>query len=145
MTFWDSSAVVALLVKEPASTQVHRWFKEDSPQLVWWATELECVSAISRREREGILDIRTSTDALRRLDALARQWVEVQPLPTVRGLARRLLRVHPLRAADALQLAAALTVAEQEPNAITFVCMDRRLAEAAMREGLPTNGYGTPN
>lgn len=142
MTFWDASAVVALLVREPVSTQAHRCFEESTQQLVWWATEVECVSAISRREREGVLDLRASTDALRRLDALARQWVEVQPLHSVRSLARRLLRVHPLRAADALQLAAALTVAEQASDAISFVSMDRRLLEAATREGLPTNGWG---
>lgn len=142
MTFWDASAVVALLVREPASTQARRCFEERTQQLVWWATEVECVSAISRREREGILDLRSSTDALRRLDALARQWVEVQPLPSVRSLARRLLRVHPLRAADALQLAAALSVAEQASGAISFVSMDRRLLEAAIREGLPTDGLG---
>jgi len=49
-----------------------------------------------------------------------------------------LLRIHPLRAADSLQLAAALTVAEQEPSSLSFVCLDQRLAEAAIREGLPT-------
>lgn len=141
MTFWDASAVVALLVKEPASTQALGWFRESSPQVVWWATELECVSAISRREREGVLDFQGSAAALRRLDGLARQWVEVQPLPMVRTLARRLLRVHPLRTADALQLAAALTIADRDPRSITFLSLDRRLAEAAMREGLPTKGF----
>ena len=140
MKFWDASAVVSLLLDEPASAQAHRWFQEDPQLLVWWATELECVSAISRREREGALDLRTSAIALHRLDALARQWIEVQPVLAVRGLARRLLRVHPLRAADSLQLAAALTVAEQEPASITFVCLDQRLTEAAMREGLSTIG-----
>jgi predicted nucleic acid-binding protein len=140
MKFWDASAVVALLLDEPASAQAQRWFKEDPHLLVWWATELECVSAISRREREGVLDLRTSAVALHRLDALARQWIEVQPVLAVRGLARRLLRVHPLRAADSLQLAAALTVAEQAPASITFVCLDQRLTEAAMREGLSTIG-----
>jgi predicted nucleic acid-binding protein len=140
MKFWDASAVVALLLDEPTSAQAHRWFQEDPQLLVWWATELESVSAISRREREGALDLRTSAIALHRLDALARQWIEVQPVLAVRGLARRLLRVHPLRAADSLQLAAALTVAEQEPASITFVCLDQRLTEAAMREGLSTIG-----
>ena len=136
MRFWDASAVVALLLDEPASIQARQWFQEDPQLLVWWATEVECISAISRREREGALDLQTSSLALDRLAGLSRQWTEVQPLPMVRNLARRLLRTHPLRAADALQLAAALAVAEQEPSSLSFLCLDRRLSEAANREGL---------
>ena len=136
MRFWDASAVVALLLDEPASIQARQWFQEDPQLLVWWATEVECISAIGRREREGALDLHSSSLALDRLAGLSRQWAEVQPLPMVRNLARRLLRTHPLRAADALQLAAALAVAEQEPSSLSFLCLDRRLSEAANREGL---------
>ena len=136
MRFWDASAVVALLLDEPASIQARQWFQEDPQRLVWWATEVECISAIGRWEREGALDLHSSSLALDRLAGLSRQWAEVQPLPMVRNLARRLLRTHPLRAADALQLAAALAVAEQEPSSLSFLCLDRRLSEAANREGL---------
>jgi predicted nucleic acid-binding protein len=47
----------------------------------------------------------------------------------------RFLRVHPLRAADALQLAAAFTAAERRPSSLAFVCMDEKLLAAAKREG----------
>jgi uncharacterized protein len=47
-----------------------------------------------------------------------------------------LLGRHPLRAADAAQVAAALLIAPSDPSQLTFVCLDARLAEAAEREGL---------
>jgi hypothetical protein len=60
----------------------------------------------------------------------------VLPAAARRDEAMRLLRVHPLRSADALQLAAALAGADGEPSAREFVCLDARLADAAAREGL---------
>ena len=62
---------------------------------------------------------------------------EVLPADSVRASAQRLLRVHPLRAADSLQLAAALLACEQDPPSLELVCLDDRLAEAAGREGFP--------
>jgi hypothetical protein len=62
------------------------------------------------------------------------------PLEPVRGLGRRLVRVHPLRAADALQLAAALVACEGDPSSLVMVTLDARLSEAARKEGLATLG-----
>ena len=73
--------------------------------------------------------------ALERLDSLAEGWNEVQPVAAVRITARRLLRVHPLRTADALQLAAAVVAAEGVPASLDLVTLDDRLAAAARREG----------
>jgi hypothetical protein len=53
----------------------------------------------------------------------------------VRRTAERLLRTHPLRAADALQLAAALIAADHDPTSLAIVCLDERLRVAARREG----------
>ena len=109
--------------------------EEDPVMCVWWATEVECVSALARLEREGFLTEAAISTALERLDALAESWNEVQPVAAVRGTARRLLRVHPLRAADAFQLAAAVVVAEGQPKSLEVVTLDDRLAAAARREG----------
>ena len=73
--------------------------------------------------------------ALARLDELRRAWAEVEALAAIRRTARRLLRVHVLRAADAVQLAAALAAADGRPDLLLFVCLDQRLNEAAQREG----------
>jgi predicted nucleic acid-binding protein len=103
--------------------------------LVWWATPVECASAIARRERDGSLPGPDVLAALEQLDALAAAWLEILPSAQICAMARRLLRLHPLRAADALQLAGAVIAAEHEPRSMDFVCLDDRLAEAASREG----------
>jgi predicted nucleic acid-binding protein len=135
--FWDTSAIVPLLVGERASAAVLAALADDPQVVAWWGTETECVSAIARLERDGALESAGATAALRRLDALAATWHEVQPVPVLRRTSIRLLRVHPLRAADALQLAAATVVAEGHPATLPFVTLDLRLAEAAEREGFP--------
>ncbi len=135
MRYWDSSAIIPLTVTE-ASTDAMRVIAEEDPVMcVWWATEVECVSALARLERDGALTDTALTGALERLDLLAESWNEVQPVVAVRSVARRLLRVHPLRAADALQLAAALIAAEGQPASLGIVTLDERLAAAARREG----------
>jgi predicted nucleic acid-binding protein len=98
---------------------------------------VECVSVLTRLEREGSLTGPSLVDGLRRLDGLASAWSEVQPMALVRQTAIRLLRVHPLRTADALQLAAAIAAAEDHPATLPFVTLDERLAQAAEREGFP--------
>jgi hypothetical protein len=109
---------------------------QDPKVVVWWGTPVEIYSAIARQERAGQLGPVEATAALLALEALAEGWLEVQPSSQVRKTAQRLLRVHPLRAADALQLAAALTAIEERFAGGTFVCLDDRLADAARREGL---------
>ena len=93
------------------------------------------MSALARLEREGALTDSAMTGALERLDLLAESWNEIQPVAAVRSAARRLLRVHALRAADALQLAAAVVAAEGQPASLAIVTLDERLAAAARREG----------
>lgn len=135
MRFWDSSAIVPLIVAEAGTDSMQAIAGEDPVMCVWWGTEIECVSALARLEREDALAETAMIAALERLDVLAEAWNEVQPVAAVRGVARRLLRVHPLRAADALQLAAAVVAAEGVPASLDLVTLDERLAAAARREG----------
>ena len=135
MKYWDTSAIVPLLISEPATAALTANYELDPDMLVWWGTDVECVSAIARVEREHLVPSATVSGALARLDALAAAWQEVQPSATVRRVAVRLLRVHPLRAADSLQLAAAIVAAENDPSSLPLVTLDARLAHAAEREG----------
>ena len=136
MRFWDSSAIVPLLLDEELSGSVNTEYRRDPEMVAWWGTGIECASAIARRERDGRIDGRTTAAAIERLDLLGAAWLEMHPTVPIRRTAIRLLRVHPLRAGDALQLAAALTAAEGDPSSLAFVTLDDRLADAAAREGL---------
>jgi predicted nucleic acid-binding protein len=135
MKFWDSSAVIPLCLKEPASDIVKYIAEKDEDFVVWWTTRIECVSAMARRRREGVLPTHAERQARAVLTALTGEWSEIQPAELVRHRAERLLMVHSLRAADALQLAAALIWTEEATSGAEFVCLDQNLREAAMREG----------
>lgn len=131
MRFWDASAVVPLVVPERRADLLLERLRADRGMVVWWGTRVECTSAIRRRERAGI-DI---GDAPRLLGQLATESVEMQPSEQIRVTAERLLAVHPLRAADALQLAAAIAWRRDLTRSAGFVCFDERLRDAAAREG----------
>ena len=134
MRFWDTSALVPLLLEQPATAHVRGMLEVDPEIAAWWGTPVECASAAARLRREERL---SAVDESRVLDLLGRlqdSWLEVLPSQEVRTQALRLLRVHSLKAADALQLAAARMWAGDDPGA-TFVTLDERLALAARLEG----------
>jgi predicted nucleic acid-binding protein len=129
--------MVPLIFAEARTADAQAEYDRDPEMLVWWTSEVECVSALMRRERDGSLGGALLAEALQRLPSLSASWRQIEPGSRIRQTAIRLLRVHPLRAADALQLAAALAVAEDQPQSLPFVTLDARLAQAAEREGFP--------
>ncbi|MCY4507758.1 MAG: type II toxin-antitoxin system VapC family toxin [Acidobacteria bacterium] len=136
MRYWDASALVPLIVAESDSERVRGWLAEDDHVITWVWTRTEVTSAIERRTREGLLSRRQRRELLDRLGTLADGWDEVTDVLAVRSRAEALLARHPLRAADAGQLGAALLVQEQLAGPLTFVCRDQRLLTAADVEGL---------
>jgi hypothetical protein len=134
MKFWDSSAVIPILVMEATTPIVSEILVQDRQMHVWWATEVECVSTLARLERENVAPSIIEA-ALDRLAALREDWSEIAAGAGVRDTAKRLLRVHALRAADSLQLAAASVLADGDPGSVTVVSLDDRLRDAARREG----------
>jgi len=135
MKFWDSSALVPLLIEESSTEIVRRVLREDRSIVAWAGSAVEVTSAVWRRVRDGQLGEEPARVALSGLEELERVWTAVEDLDRVQSRARRLLAVHPLRAADALQLAAALVVCDERTRALGFVTLDQRLADAARREG----------
>jgi hypothetical protein len=133
--FWDTSGIVPLCCHQPASSQANRNARLYGNQLVWWAAPVEAVSAINRLMREGALTAEQVRQALHRLDYLRRRWSEIQPTEELRTHAERLLRPHSLRAADALQLAAALVWCNNRPRGRHFIGADNALLGAAETEG----------
>ncbi|MCY7302951.1 MAG: type II toxin-antitoxin system VapC family toxin [Thermoleophilia bacterium] len=142
MRFWDSSAITPTFVEEPSSGKMRALVEDGSTVGVWWGTIVECTSAVARRERSGDLTPEDALDALVTLDRLAEEWAEIPPTDRLRDDARRVIRVHDLRAADAYQLAAARAACDDHPETLPFVTLDDRLALAASREGFPVLGLG---
>jgi predicted nucleic acid-binding protein len=136
MKFWDSSAILPLILQEAESDVVRELFRED-PQIVTWGwTRVELTGAVERRAREGGVTRAQRRELLDRIGRFAESWDEVTAFQAVRTRAIALLARHPLRGADAGQLGAALLVAEQALPGFAFVSLDRRQSEAAEREGL---------
>lgn len=135
MRFWDTSALVPLLLKESTASPAETLLREDPDPALWWGSAVECTSALTRNMREGRLSEEGFQMCLAVLQALRAVGLKVGPSDELRGRAMRLLTAHPLRAGDALQLAAAVIWCRGNPAGFGFVCFDQRLREAAQREG----------
>jgi len=140
MKFWDTSALFVLLTVQEGSSSVAGVFSSDPEVAIWWGTPVELASAAARLQRMGEVDGAGYARILSKIGPLAQRTEEVQPSEEVRQTALRLIRLHDLRAADALQLAAALVWARHVPTGLEFVCMDARLRVAAEKEGFTVLG-----
>lgn len=135
MRFWDTSAMVPLLVEHPDSGTAVGWAKDDGEIAAWTLMPVEAISAIRRLHRESALRERDAARAEAKLHDLVRRLHLVVDVEGTKRVAARLLRTHALRAADALQLAAGLLWADSRPEGRVLHTFDRRLASAAAREG----------
>ncbi len=140
MRFWDTTALLPLFVAEKRSSRVRSWLRRDPVVVVWALTRAEILSAFARREREEPGAARALVRARGRALSAGEEWSEVVALEPVRRQAERLVSAHPLRAADALQLAAALVATDLDPAGLEFVTFDERLATAALQEGFSVLG-----
>ncbi|MBI4653778.1 MAG: type II toxin-antitoxin system VapC family toxin [Nitrospirae bacterium] len=141
MKFWDASAVIPLCIEEPQTKIVQDIAKKDNALVVWWGSLVECYSAFARLHRDGFLGSQEEEQVWEILSSLATIWTEIEPSEDIRDIAVRLLLNHSLRAADSLQLAAAIVWTDKKPKGQHFVCFDHRLREAARKESftvLPT-------
>ena len=138
--FWDTSALIPLLVTERETRRAERWLREDPSVVVWTLTRVELLSALARRRRAEPSAARRLLAARREILSAWQRWAEVTAVEIVRRHAERVVETHPLRAADALQIGAALVAAEDSPAAIEFVTFDQHQAVAAEREGFRVLG-----
>jgi predicted nucleic acid-binding protein len=133
--FWDTSALAPLLIDEPSTPAIRELLASDPDVLVWVLTGVELLSVLGRlgRAAPGLDDVLPAV----RLDAmeLFKLWATVTHVEGVRRRAERLVGVHPLSAADAMQLGAALLASGDRPETLPLVTLDRNLARAAQLEG----------
>ena len=133
--FWDTSAIIPVLLPEPRSALLTEALAADREVTLWWGTPVECLSAIYRRHREAALPGPVLTGRSPACGALVEDADAVVPTDEVRRRAGRLVAAHSLRAADGLHLGAALVWCEEQSHGEAFVRLDERLREAVRREG----------
>jgi predicted nucleic acid-binding protein len=124
-----------LVVAQPTSRTVDRWLDADPVLAVWTLTPVEISSAIQRLMRDGAIAEGVADEAEQRALELIGSCHLVIGVEDVKRQAQRLLRLHPLRAADALQLAAAVEWSAGRPAGHILHTLDARLAAAGRREG----------
>lgn len=135
MNFWDSSACLPLVLREEMSATVHDLYERSETMVIWTLTTVEVASALMRLQRERRLSASAAERAFAVWEGIAVGVHCVSDVATVKHRAVRLLRGHPLKAADALQLAAALVACGDQTTDHVFVTLDARLARAAAQEG----------
>ena len=135
MRFWDTSAIAPLLWMEETSSERTKQLEQDPLMVVWWGTSVEVESALFRRSSNSEIDVGNTERARTRLTFLSNSWIEIQPTDSIREMAKRLIRVHGLRSADSLQLAAALGACGNHPKNQNFLTGDQNLKRAATKEG----------
>jgi uncharacterized protein len=132
--FWDASALTPLCIEFQATEKIDRLFQEFEI-VVWWGSAVEVRSALARLERMGQITAKEVDDSLVRFADLKHRWQAIEPSNALRDLAEELPSRFNLRAADALQLAAAWIWTMQRPNNRPFLSGDQRLLEAARQMG----------
>jgi predicted nucleic acid-binding protein len=132
--FWDSSALVPLCVQQKPTPAVKALVIKYS-MVVWWSTPVEMQSAFSRLLRMGQLTPKQFVGAQVRMERIRNGWREIQPGDQLREQAQRLVERFGLKAADALQLAAAQTWRSGKPNGRAFIAADKQLLDAALQLG----------
>ena len=135
MRFWDSSALISSIAEQPGDAALKPLMEADPAMALWWGTRVELASGLCRLRRENTIGDDTLARLLRRAEQISGEADAIDPTELLREEAVRLVRTHDLRAGDALQLAAALAWADHKPSGLGFVCLDKRLREAAAKEG----------
>jgi len=138
--YWDASALVPLFIEEASTAEVEAWRAADPGITTWMMTRVEVISGIARRKREWPELLPRWNRAIREVHEVASRWIEIYDAVAARFHAERIVTDYPLRTADALQLGAALVAADGDPHSMELVTLDRRLADAARREGFPVLG-----
>jgi predicted nucleic acid-binding protein len=139
MKFWDASAVVPLIVQEEETEYCIKQFSVDEDVMVWTLSKIEVFSALCRRFRDSSLTEEAFEFAKGRMNDFFDMVFEIVSISKVKERALSLLQVHPLKAADALQLASVLVATEEDPSRLPIICFDERLGQAARREGFTVN------
>lgn len=133
--FADTSALIKLYVDEIGSLEM-----ADRTRSMRIAASVlayaEVYAAFARRLREDLITATEHDHLAETFEKDWKRWIVVPLRPSI-GSVPRLVRLYPLRGADAVHLASALSMAREGLD-VTLAVADRRLVDAAIQEGLGT-------
>ena len=135
MRFWDSSALIPLLIREQSSEAMRAILRSDRRIAASVITPIEIESALWRRRHHGEMDAEQHMFAEEMFAELTDSWSEIGDIISAQRIALDLLSRHTLRAADAIQLATAIVASNAAVGSLPFVTLDHDLAAAARAEG----------
>jgi hypothetical protein len=135
MRYFDASALVKRYVREEGTTRVRRLLASDVSATSRFSA-VEIASALGRRAREGAFSEADRDGAITALEADLTSMLVVELTKEIAMRAQALVRRHPLRAGDAVQLASCLYIQGELGEKTSFIGFDNRLTDAARREGL---------
>lgn len=133
IAYFDTSSVIPLLVDEVASERCERLWDEAARAVSSRLLYPEARAALAQAARTGRLSRAEHRAAVAELDALVAEFDVVELTAEVAYSAGELAEQHALRGYDAVHLAAALTLAEDD---LVFVTGDVQLVAAARGAGL---------
>lgn len=145
VAFWDTSALIPVFFKEDSSKILSNLFVERVENVIWDLTPIEIFSALCRRQRQKEISTEEFDRAWRAWQLIESKVYQVRSYESVKDRAVRILRIHPLKAADAMQLAAALVSTKEISQGHYFFTLDRSLCEAANKEGFSVIEVGSPS
>ena len=132
--FWDTSALVPLLLRQSNTSRALAVYKT-LDVVVWWATPVEIASAVARLLRTGKISTDDFAKSRNLANALFSSWAVIFPTDAIRATSMQLVERYDLRAADSLQLAAALHWCGDAPQGRIFLSGDQKLHDAALLSG----------
>jgi len=133
IAYFDTSAVIPLLVGEPSSGTCTRLWNEAARSISVRLLYPEARAALARAERMGRITARAHAAALIELETIVTEIDHIEITAELARDAGDLAQAHRLRGYDAVHLAGALVAHDAE---LVLVTRDNDLAGAANALGL---------
>jgi predicted nucleic acid-binding protein len=134
IAYFDTSAVVPLIINEPSSDQCNRVWNESSRVVSVRLLYPEARAALAKAERMGRITRTQLVSAIAELDSIMAEVDHIEVTAELATVAGHLAQEHGLRGYDAVHFAAVDAVADGD---LVLVTGDADLAAAAVAIGIP--------
>ena len=134
--YLDSSALVKRYVEEEGTQKVDAFFEEAEDIVTSSVAFAECLSAFSRRFREGLFSEAEYFKTVSGLKEEHSSFILVPITQKLNEIVEEILLKHSLRGFDAIHLASAVLIQRIGGLSVIFACFDNALSKAAREEGL---------